>query len=95
MATASRIWHSRLWASSVAFLTPFMGSRGSGRLLTGEGGVGFQGAEHRVVDRGGLGQDGLGLGAAGQEGEHFVIARQPDAAGGQLGRGLGGPAARC
>ena len=34
MATASRMWHSRVWASSVSFLVPFMGSRGSGRALT-------------------------------------------------------------
>ena len=39
MATASRMWHSRACSSSVAFLTPFMGSRGSGRLWTVRAGL--------------------------------------------------------
>src|SRR5699024_1218480 len=38
----------------------------------------------------GLRQDGLGLAVPGDEGQDVVVARQPDAAGGQLAGGLGG-----
>ena len=68
------------------------GQQGIGQGLDGEGCVGFQGAVDRIVDRVGVGQDGLGLAVVCQEGKHLVIACQADAVGFQCLGGLGGQA---
>ena len=66
------------------------GQQGIGQGLDGEVLVGFQGAVNGIVHRIRVGQNGLGLAAAGQEGQNLVIPGQTDAVGFQGLGSLGG-----
>ena len=71
-------------------LDPLHGQQGIGQALDGQMGVALQGAEHRVVHRIGVGQDGLLPVVPFQPGQYAVVIGQLYPVAGQGLGGLGG-----